>query len=87
MVLLCPVIWNAFYIGLQLLFILLEEEFHKLEYEKELQHFQNIVRKNNDAKDAKTNQDAKESSIVQSGKAISYGTDLDIRCDKVQFYN
>ena len=83
MVLLCQVIWNAFYIELQLLFISPEEEFHKLEYEKELQHFQNIVRKNNDAKDAKTNHDAKESSTVQSGKAISYDTSLDIRCDKI----
>ena len=87
MVLLCPVIWNAFYIGLQLLFILPEEEFHKLEYEKELQHFQNIVRKNNDAKDAKTNHDAKESSTVQSGKAISYDTSLDIRCDKISLHH
>ena len=86
MVLHFPVIWNAFYIELQLLFISPEEEFHKLEYEIELQHFQNIVRKNNDAKDAKTNQDAKESSIVQSGKAISYGTDLDIRCDKISLH-
>ena len=73
MVLHFPVIWNAFYIELQLLFISPEEEFHKLEYEKELQNFQNIARKNKDAKDAKTNQDAKESSTVQSGKAISYG--------------
>ena len=47
-----------------------QEEFHKLENEKEVQHFQNIARKKNDAKDAKTNQHAEESSTVQSGKAI-----------------
>ena len=55
-----------------MLYISPEEEYHKLEYEKELHHFQNIARKTKDAKDAKTNQDAKESSTVQSGKAISY---------------
>ena len=51
----------AYYIRRQRQFISLKEEFHKLEYEKELQHFQNIARKSKDAKDAKTNQDAKES--------------------------
>ena len=51
----------------------LQEEFHKLEYEIELQYFQNIVKKNKDSNDANMNQNAKESSIV-SGMAISYNS-------------
>ena len=35
----------------------------------------------------KTNQDAKDSSTVQSGKAILYGTGLDIRYDKISLHH
>ena len=64
---------NAYYIRLQRHFMSLQEEFHKLEYEIEFQHFQNIVKKNNDWKDAKMNQNAKEYWIV-SGMAIAYNS-------------
>ena len=77
MVLLYPVIWNAFYIGLQLLFILPEEEFHKLESEIELQHFQSIVRKNWGLKDAKMNQNAK-TSLTVSGKATKKSSEFSL---------
>ena len=51
----------------------LQEEFHKLEYEIEFQHFQNIVKKNKDSNDANMNQNAKESLTV-SGMATSYNS-------------
>ena len=51
----------------------LQEEFHKLEYEIELQHFQNIVKKNKDSNDANMNQNAKEFLTV-SGMATSYNS-------------
>ena len=52
---------NAYYTGQQRQFISLKEEFHKLESEIELQHFQNIVRRNRDSNDAKMNQNVKKS--------------------------
>ena len=51
----------------------LQEEFRKLEYEIEFQHFQSTVKKNKDSNDANMNQNAKESLIV-SGMAISYNS-------------
>ena len=61
---------NAYYIKLRWHFMSLEEEFHKLEYGIWLLHFQSIVKKNKDSKDAKMNRNAKQFLTV-SGKAIS----------------
>ena len=73
-VLRCQKDQNVFYISLRRHFISLKEGLHKSEYENELQHFQNTVKKNNDWKDVNTNQIAKKPMIVL-GMAIPFYMD------------
>ena len=59
----------------------LQEEFHKLEYEIELQHFQSIVRKKWGLKDAKMNQNA-TMSLTVLGKATKKSSELSLVMEK-----